>query len=128
MSTILLTILATSLALNCALILLILTKHKPKISDNVDKYLLLLNLIEQRIPEYRELYTTYDEQLKKRYQIENPRVVHDRKSYANELRRYLNTLIKDLLSEFSKSSRRTLLDLFTEEGLAKYLLYKIIRS
>ena len=120
-----LVLLIVSVLFNLVLAAIILLRHR-RVSDRIDKYLLVLNLLDQRITEYQRLYVIYKIKLDKKYQVNRP-VAYSRQAYSDELQKYVNTLVKQLLSEFSRDSRAVLLELFSEEGLIRYVIDKITR-
>jgi len=112
--------------LNLAVLLFLFLKTRKRVNITIDHYLLILNILDQRISEYRKLYTIYKQNLNKQYQVDNPTITFNKKSYTQNLQQYVNKLVKQLLQEFSRESRRELLDIFSEEGLIRYVTDKII--
>ena len=112
--------------LNLAVLLFLFLKTRKRVNITIDHYLLILNILDQRISEYRKLYTIYKQNLNKQYHVDNPTITFNKKSYTQNLQQYVNKLVKQLLQEFSRESRRELLDIFSEEGLIRYVTDKII--
>ena len=112
--------------LNLAVLLFLFLKTRKRVNITIDHYLLILNILDQRISEYRKLYTIYKQNLNKQYQVDNPTITFNKKSYTQNLQQYVNKLVKQLLQELSRESRRELLDIFSEEGLIRYVTDKII--
>ena len=112
--------------LNLAVLLFLFLKTRKRVNITIDHYLLILNILDQRISEYRKLYVIYKQNLNKQYQVDNPTITFNKKSYTQNLQQYVNKLVKQLLQEFSRESRRELLDIFSEEGLIRYVTDKII--
>ena len=112
--------------LNLAVLLFLFLKTRKRVNITIDHYLLILNILDQRISEYRKLYAIYKQNLNKQYQVDNPTITFNKKSYTQNLQQYVNKLVKQLLQELSRESRRELLDIFSEEGLIRYVTDKII--
>ena len=112
--------------LNLAVLLFLFFKTRKRVNITIDHYLLILNILDQRISEYKKLYAIYKQNLNKQYQVDNPTITFNKKSYTQNLQQYVNKLVKQLLQEFSRESRRELLDIFSEEGLIRYVTDKII--
>ena len=112
--------------LNLAVLLFLFLKTRKRVNITIDHYLLILNILDQRISEYRKLYVIYKQNLNKQYQVDNPTITFNKKSYTQNLQQYVNKLVKQLLQELSRESRRELLDIFSEEGLIRYVTDKII--
>jgi len=112
--------------LNLAVLLFLFLKTRKRVNIIIDHYLLILNILDQRISEYRKLYVIYKQNLNKQYQVDNPTITFNKKSYTQNLQQYVNKLVKQLLQELSRESRRELLDIFSEEGLIRYVTDKII--
>ena len=112
--------------LNLAVLLFLFLKTRKRVNITIDHYLLILNILDQRISEYKKLYAIYKQNLNKQYQVDNPTITFNKKSYTQNLQQYVNKLVKQLLQEFSRESRRELLDIFSEEGLIRYATDKII--
>ena len=98
--------------LNFAVLLFLFFKTRKRVNITIDHYLLILNILDQRISEYKKLYAIYKQNLNKQYQVDNPTITFNKKSYAQNLQQYVNKLVKQLLQELSRESRRELLDIF----------------
>jgi len=85
-----------------------------------------LNILDRRITDYRRLFSLQKEKINKKYQVDNPSISYNKKAYNDELQQYLRQLIKQLLQEFSRDSRKVLISIFSEEGLIRYIADRIL--
>jgi HD superfamily phosphodiesterase len=112
--------------MNFAVIIYFYLKFRRKINTNIDHYLLILNILDQRVTEYKKMYAIYKQKLNKQYQIDNPTITFNKESYTKCLQQYVNNLVRNLLQEFSRESRNELLHIFSEEGLIRYITDRIL--